>query len=65
MTLPDRLIGVCHPDLLMGADRSVRAEALPGKTHYQGLKLLGIEFHLVSMPMARPGKLPLVQAACR
>lgn len=34
MTVPDQLIDVCQPILLMGTDRSLRPKALPGKTDY-------------------------------
>lgn len=65
MTLPDLLIDVCHPCLLMVTDGSVRPKPLPGTTDHQCLELLRTQLHLVTMPIARPGKLPLVQAACR
>ena len=42
MTLPDLLIDVYHPYLLMVTDGSVRPKPLPRKTDHQRLKLLSI-----------------------
>ena len=64
MTVPDQLIDVCQPFLLMGTDRSVRPKALPGKTDHQGLELFSIQLHPVTLPMAWPGEFSLVQTAC-
>ena len=50
MTLPDLLIDVCHPYLLMVTDGSVRPKPVPGKTDHQCLELLRIQLHLVAMP---------------
>ena len=60
MTLPDLLIDVCHPCLLMVTDGSVRPKALPGKTDHQCLELLRIQLHLVAMPITRPGEFSLM-----
>jgi hypothetical protein len=45
MTLPDRLIDVCHPFPLMHTDCSVRPKTLPGKTDRPRLELLGVQLY--------------------